>query len=71
MESSEIIKIAKWVKENYSPRKCGWTAMRSMGNYDDCFSDGMESGTSWAAYEIGNILGLELKEPEYPEEDEY
>lgn len=38
------------------------------GNYYDCFDDGFTSATSWAAYEVGCILGMELEEPE---EEEY
>lgn len=59
-------KLKKWVEENYNSRATGWTAERSCGNYDDCFEDGMESGTSWAAYEIGCILGMDLEEPNEP-----
>ena len=64
----ETIKnLKEYVKGNYSPRKCGWTSQRSEGNYDDCFNDGFESGTSSAAYEIGCILNMDLEEPDEPE----
>lgn len=33
-------------------------------NYYDCFFDGESCGTSYAAYEVGQILGLELAPPE-------
>lgn len=61
--------VKEWVKTNYNPAACGWTAERSFGNCDDCFYDGQESGISCAAYEIGCILGLDLEEPEEAEED--
>lgn len=64
---NKIKELEKWVKDNYSPRKCGWTYQRSEGNYDDCFDDGNEFGTSWAAYEVGQILGIELEEPDEPD----
>lgn len=59
-------RIKEWVNKNYSPIKCGWTSERSEGNFDDCFNDGYECGTSWAAYELGEILGLELEKPDEP-----
>lgn len=59
--------LKEWVIKNYNKRKCGWTSERSYGNCDDCFEDGCESGTSWAAYEIGQILGMELAEPDQPD----
>jgi len=49
----KIKKLEEWVNNNYSPYKCGWT-------------DGIESGVSYAAYEIGCILGMDLEEPEEP-----
>lgn len=70
MNIEEIIeKLREEVKKNYSPRKCGWTSQRSAGNYDDCFEDGMASGESWVWYEVGCILGMDLKEPDEPEYD--
>ena len=70
MTSDEIIaELRKKVKENYSPRKCGWTAERSMGNYDDCFDDGSENGSSWTWYEVGQILGMKLPEPEKSDDE--
>jgi len=62
----KIQELKKWVKDNYNSNKCGWTAERSFGNYDDCFDDGCGAGTSFAAYEVGCILGMELKEPAEP-----
>lgn len=62
-----IKELEKWVKSNYKQYTTGWTYERSEGNYCDCFDDGFESGTSWAAYEVGYILGMELKEPEWPD----
>lgn len=67
----EIIKeLKKWVNENYDSRACGYTVERSMGNYDDVFSDGDAYGTSWAAYFVGRILGMDLSVPIQFDEDE-
>jgi hypothetical protein len=57
-------KLIEWVKNNYSPKACGYTEMRSSGNESDVFCDGYDCGISNAAYEIGCILGMKLKEPE-------
>jgi len=65
-ENEIIEELKEWVNRNYSSSKCGWTAQRSFGNCDDCFDDGSESGSSYAAYEVGKILGMELKEPVEP-----
>ena len=71
MAPEEIIaKLKKEVKANYSPYKCGWTSQRSEGNYDDCFNDGNESGSSYVWYEVGCILGMDLPEPEEPKYEE-
>lgn len=69
MDNDVINKLKQWVKDNYHQHSTGWTPERSMGNYDDCFYDGAEYGTSWAAYEIGCILGMKLKEPEVNEDE--
>lgn len=66
----KIKKLELWVKENYSPYKCAFTSERSSGNYDDCFDDGAEMATSYSAYEVGCMLGMDLEEPEYPSEEE-
>ena len=65
----KIKNLMEWVNKKYSPTKCGWTMFRSEGNYADVFSDGMASGTSWAAYEIGSILGMDLEQPDDPDYD--
>ena len=62
-DAINIKELKKWVTDNYSTIKCGWTDERSEGNCSDCFSDGQECGTSWAAYEVGQILGMHLEEP--------
>lgn len=62
-----IEKLKEWVGENYKQYATGWTSERSHGNYDDCFSDGYESGTASSAYEVGCILGMDLEEPDEPE----
>lgn len=61
--------LRKWVEDNYNPVTCSWTAERSEGHSQDCFSDGEECATSWAAYAVGRILGMKLEEPEIPDED--
>lgn len=71
MNEQMMKKLENWVRENYKQYTTGWTALRSAGNYDDCFEDGMECGTSWCAYEIGTILGMDLEEPDEPDEDDY
>lgn len=69
-EKEVIAKLKKLVKENYSPYKCGWTVSRPEGNYDDVFNDGTESGVSWAWYEVGCLLGMNLPEPEVEEDED-
>lgn len=69
MDSNIKKKLEEWVKDHYKQYSTGWTSERSAGNYDDCFNDGYESGTSWAAYQIGCILGMELEESDEPEEE--
>ena len=64
-----IKKLEEWVYKNYNSNACAYTEERSYGNYYDCFNDGVESGTSWAAYEVGKILGMELEEPQESEYD--
>jgi hypothetical protein len=66
----KIKKLMEWVTKNYSPRKCGYTSLRSQGNCDDCFNDGVDSGNAYAAYVVGTILGMELEEPDEPDFDE-
>ena len=63
-------KLKKWVNENYDSRACAYTVERSMGNYDDVFFDGEDRGTSWAAYSVGRILGMDLPAPVQYDEDE-
>ena len=63
--------LEQWVKANYKKYATGWTWERSEGNCYDCFEDGCTSATSWAAYEIGCILGMELEEPDEPDYDDY
>lgn len=67
----EIIKeLQEWVKANYKQYATGWTWERSEGNCADCFYDGQDRGRSWAAYEVGSILGIDLPEPEWEDEDD-
>ena len=61
--------LKEWVHKNYSKYKCAYTPYRSVGNYGDVFDDGYECGMSWAAYEIGEILGLDMVEPDQPDYD--
>ena len=71
MNEQMIKKLENWVRENYKQYTTSWTARRSEGNYYDCFDDGMECATSWCAYEVGTILGMDLEEPEDPDYDDY
>ena len=50
-------KLKEWVVKNYNHKATGYTPLRSFGNADDVFNDGMECGISFAAYEVGKILG--------------
>ncbi len=68
MDNTIKSKLEQWVKENYKQHTTGWTYERSEGNYCDCFYDGLECGTSWAAYDVGCILGMDLEEPEWEED---
>lgn len=61
--------LEKWVKDNYNQSTTGYTYERSEGNSYDCFDDGFTCATSWAAYEVGQILGMDLEEPICDEED--
>lgn len=62
-------KLEKWVIDNYKQYTTSWTWQRSEGHSYDCFNDGCEYATSWAAYEVGSILGMDLEEPDWPKED--
>lgn len=63
--------IKEWVTKNYIPSTTSWTSERSFGNYDDCFEDGEVSATSWNAWEIGKILGMELEEPDGLDDEDF
>ena len=65
----KIKQLKELVKENYKAYAYYWTSERSEGNYDDCFSDGYECGLTTLAYEIGQILEMDLKKPEEPEDE--
>lgn len=68
--SIQITKFEKWIKDNYKQYATGWTWERSDGNSCDVFDDGYQAGRSWAAYEIGCMLGIELEEPNEPKYEE-
>lgn len=57
-----------WVLDNYRQYTTGFTWERSAGHCADCFYDGEAYGTSWAAYEVGSMLGMDLPEPECEDE---
>ena len=69
MDNKTRAKLEEWVKDNYIQKSTGYTPDRSAGNSYDCFDDGFTCATSWAAYEVGYILGMELEEPIYYEEE--
>lgn len=56
-----IEQLESWVKENYNNYALEYTYERSEGNSSDCFEDGFECGTSFAALEVGKILGMNIK----------
>ncbi|MFB0830784.1 hypothetical protein ACEU2D_14370 [Brevibacillus laterosporus] len=62
--NEQIDKVKELIKNRYNPRYCGYTEMRSEGNYTDVFQDGCDCGESQVLYEIGCLLGMDLKEPE-------
>lgn len=70
MNKNEKQVLIDWVNKNYDSVATGWTSERSFGNYDDVFDDGLTSGYAWAAYEIGQILGMNLEEPDEPDYEE-
>jgi hypothetical protein len=59
--SNIIEQLESWVKENYNSYALEYTYERSEGNSSDCFEDGFECGTSFAALEVGKILGMNIK----------
>lgn len=59
--------LKEFILETYNPSYCAYNTQRSFGNADDVFSDGYDSGTSYMAYEVGQIIGLDLPEPENPD----
>jgi len=70
-DSLEILEeIKEYIKEHYNASHCGYTEYRSEGNGNDVFNDGCENGESWALYSIGNIIGMELDEPEESEDED-
>lgn len=64
-------KVEKYIIKNYKPSACAFTSLNSEGNYDDVFNDGYYCGLSYTLYEIGTMLGIDLEEPEEPNEDEW
>lgn len=69
-DKETLDKIKDYINEHYKAYRCSWTEFRSEGNGNDVFSDGCDNGEAWALYFIGNIIGMELEEPE-ESEDEY
>lgn len=59
--SNIIEQLESWVKENYNSYAFEYTYERSEGNSSDCFEDGFECGTSFAALEVGKILGMDIE----------
>ena len=59
--SNIIEQLESWVKENYNNYALEYTYERSEGNSSDCFEDGFECGTSFAALEVGKILGMDIE----------
>ena len=66
MDKNIIEELKRWVKDSYNQHATGWTWERSAGNSYDVFDDGYVSGMSWAAHEVGCILGMKLNKPDEP-----
>lgn len=62
-----IEKIQQIINSEYDSDACGYTSERSEGNNDDVFNDGYECGKSDLAYQIGELLGMDLEEPKEQE----
>lgn len=71
MDNNIRWQLEQWARDNYKQYTTGWTFERSEGNCCDCFYDGCEHATSWAAYEVGCILGMDLEDPEWDDDDEF
>ena len=71
MDNNIIEKLEKWVRDHYEQHTTGYTWERSEGNSADCFYDGMDCATSWAAYEVGCILGMDLEDPDWDDAYEF
>jgi hypothetical protein len=67
----KIEKVEEYIKNNYKARCCGYTMFRSEGNYDDVFNDRADYGEAWSLYDIAEILGMEVEEPEENKIDNY
>lgn len=61
---SQVQQIKEFVNNNYDKHVCEYTPERSSGYDDDIFYDGYNCGQSCAAYEIGQILEMDLPESE-------
>lgn len=70
MNDGMLKKLKEWVYKNYDKYATSYTPERSEGNYYDCFYDGQDSGTLWVAYKVGRILGMDLEEPEEPDDND-
>lgn len=64
MNEDTLCKLKEWVTENYKRYSTSWGGSRNDDGYG--FSNGQEYARSWAAFDIGNILGMELDAPEAP-----
>lgn len=64
MSLERLERIKELINGRYSSHHCGYTEMRSEGNGNDVFQDGLDCGTSSILYEIGCILGMDLEDPE-------
>lgn len=52
-----IEQLESWVKEHYKVPTCG----SAEGDAFDYFDNGYECGVSLAAFEVGKILGMDIK----------
>ena len=70
LDEAKLLKIKEYIIRNYNPGHGSFTALRSGNNVDDVFDDGISRGNAETLYDIGIMLGIELREPEEPSEDD-
>ncbi|MDO5558404.1 MAG: hypothetical protein Q4F95_02270 [Oscillospiraceae bacterium] len=66
-----IAKLKEWVNENYDPEDAGRNGdcLDGLGS-DDCYEIGCCKGSSRSAYDIGQILDMDLEDIIYEDEED-